>query len=409
MTDDDADAKVRAQYEAHPYPARDPADEAKRLIVGSPGHVLEIEHYLRRGRRLKRPEVLIAGGGTGDGAIMLAQQLQDRGEGRLTYLDVSAASLAIAEARAQARGLGNITFQQGSLLEVAQIAPGPYDYIDCCGVLHHLEDPLAGLKALTAQLKADGGLGLMLYGELGRTGVYPLQRALARLAPDIGETRELIGQLPDTNWFRRNPHLADHLEGGDAGLYDLLLHSRDRAYTVPQTAALLDDAGLRPTGFITPAQYDPATYLTEEKFRARAAGLPWLEQAALAEELSGAFKTHTFYAVRKDAESSLSGAAEATDLRMVPVWRETDPKRLAAAFAKSPKLSAEISGIDASFELPDAAAALVAQVDGRRNLKQIHGRLRSKNKGLDEIAFKTLFDAVYRVLNGLNLLLLAAP
>ena len=406
---DPADAKVRAQYEAYPYPARDPADEAKRLIVGSPSHLLEVEHYLRLGRRLKRPEVLIAGGGTGDGAIMLAQQLADRGEGRLTYLDVSAASLAIAEARAKARGLANINFHQGSLLDAAELAPGPFDYIDCCGVLHHLEDPLAGLKALSARLKPDGGLGLMVYGELGRTGVYPLQRALAKLAPDIDDARALIEQLPETNWFRRNPHLADHLEGGDAGLYDLLLHSRDRAYTVGQIAALLDDAGLHPTGFITPAQYDPATYLREQAFADRAAALPWLEQAALAEELSGAFKTHTFYAVAKDADGAATGAAEPTNLKMVPVWRESDPKRLASAFAKSPKLNAEIGGVNASFELPDAAAALVAQIDGRRNLKQIHGRLRSKDKALDEAAFGALFDAVYRVLNGLNLLLLAAP
>ena len=34
------------QYEAYPYPARDPADEAKRLIEGSPSHLLEIDHYL---------------------------------------------------------------------------------------------------------------------------------------------------------------------------------------------------------------------------------------------------------------------------------------------------------------------------------------------------------------------------
>ena len=34
------------QYEAYPYPARDPADEAKRLIEGSPSHLLEINHYI---------------------------------------------------------------------------------------------------------------------------------------------------------------------------------------------------------------------------------------------------------------------------------------------------------------------------------------------------------------------------
>ena len=43
--DDAADNAVRAQYEAYPYPARDPGDEAQRLITGSPSHLLEIEHF----------------------------------------------------------------------------------------------------------------------------------------------------------------------------------------------------------------------------------------------------------------------------------------------------------------------------------------------------------------------------
>ncbi len=68
------DDRVRAQYEAYPYPERDPADEAKRLIVGSPSHLLEINHYVFGGRLdVSRPlRALIAGGGTGDATIMLA-------------------------------------------------------------------------------------------------------------------------------------------------------------------------------------------------------------------------------------------------------------------------------------------------------------------------------------------------
>jgi hypothetical protein len=55
---------VRAQYEALPYPARDPGDEAVRLITGSPSHILEVNHYLFAGRRnFNRPlRALVAGG-----------------------------------------------------------------------------------------------------------------------------------------------------------------------------------------------------------------------------------------------------------------------------------------------------------------------------------------------------------
>jgi hypothetical protein len=109
-------------------------------------------------------------------------------------------------------------------------------------VLHHLDDPAAGLSALVSVLAERGGLGLMVYGTLGRTGVYPAQTMLRAQAGDgeaepaarVALARRLLAQLPPTNWLRRNPFLADHLKGDDAGLYDLLLHSRDRAYTVPE-------------------------------------------------------------------------------------------------------------------------------------------------------------------------------
>jgi 2-polyprenyl-3-methyl-5-hydroxy-6-metoxy-1,4-benzoquinol methylase len=179
---------VRRQYEAYPYPARDPRDEAKRLVVGSPSDAREIDHYLFAGRRdWSRPlRALVAGGGTGDGLVMLAQHLADRAcPAELHYLDLSEAARRIAEARIAARGLHRlVTFHAGSLLDVAAIAPGPYDYIDCCGVLHHLDDPAAGLRALSAQLSPEGGMGLMVYGALGRTGVYDAQAMLRALAAD---------------------------------------------------------------------------------------------------------------------------------------------------------------------------------------------------------------------------------
>ena len=104
---------VKAQYEALPYPARDPADEARRLITGSPSFLPELNHYLFGGRRdFSRPmRVLVAGGGTGDNLIQLAQYLAaSGGRHEVVYLDLSAASRKVAEARAKVRGLTNIRF-----------------------------------------------------------------------------------------------------------------------------------------------------------------------------------------------------------------------------------------------------------------------------------------------------------
>ncbi|MDF2764452.1 MAG: methyltransferase, partial [Rhodospirillales bacterium] len=48
-------------------------------------------------------------------------------------------------------------------------------------MLHHLDDPAAGLAALARALAPGGGLGVMVYGALGRTGVYHAQAMLKML------------------------------------------------------------------------------------------------------------------------------------------------------------------------------------------------------------------------------------
>jgi ubiquinone/menaquinone biosynthesis C-methylase UbiE len=399
---------LRAHYEDYPYPPRDPADEKNRLVVGSPSHLDEINHYLWAGRL--KPEqpfrALVAGGGTGDAVIMLAQQLKSRGfDADIVYLDLSEPSMAVARARADIRGLDTIRFRIGSLLDLDPARDGPFDYIDCCGVLHHLPDPAAGLHRLAGVLAADGGMGVMLYGSLGRTGVYPLQDSLRALAGTelagaerLSLTRRVLADLPRQNWFRRNPYLGDHDTGDDAALYDLLLHSRDRAYRVPEIAALAATAGLVPTGFIEPVRYDPDSYLDDPVLRQRAAHLTWLERAALAENLSGALKTHVFYLTRS---ARADQAVVEVGAGAVPVVREQDPAVLAKAIAKDGTLSADFDGQQQTLRFPDRAADVVGLCDGQRNLDAIQQSL-----GMASADFSDLFGATYRPLNGLNLMLL---
>ena len=129
---DPRDHLVSAKYEGYPYPDRDPKDERKRLIEGSPSDLAEIRHYLFAGGLPDTGgepfRALIAGGGTGDAAIMLAQHCASTDlNAEITYLDLSSASRRITEKRAEARGLSNLRFVSGSLLDAAKLAPGPYD------------------------------------------------------------------------------------------------------------------------------------------------------------------------------------------------------------------------------------------------------------------------------------------
>jgi SAM-dependent methyltransferase len=407
---------VRAQYEALPYPARDPRDEAIRLITGTPSHILEINHYLFAGRlNFTRPfRALVAGGGTGDACIMLAQQLADRRcPAEVVYLDLSTASREICEARAKIRGLRNIQFLTGSLLDLPSMNVGLFDYIDCTGVLHHLPDPTAGMKALSSVLLPEGGVGVMLYGQYGRSGVYPLQELLRTIAPPsmaledrIAMAKRLIRFLPTTNLFRRNPYLNDHVTGGDAGLYDLLLHSCDQAYTVPEIGKLAADAGLRVVAFLEPVRYEPATYMSDPVIARQASSLPLLERAAFAERLSGNLRTHVFYATRAGFDT----VARPEDTSAIPVLRDMDAQKLAGGLQPGSPLVANLDGFPWRAQLPALAPRIISQFDGRRTVAEIYTSLGAQGGpggGLPQWEdFYAQFEDLYVKLNGVNHLLL---
>ncbi len=412
MTDSSSVDDVRAQYEALPYPARDPRDEAIRLITGTPSHILEVNHYLFAGRlNFNRPfRALVAGGGTGDACIMLAQQLADRRcPAEVVYLDLSSASRAICEARAKARGLRNVQFLTGSLLDLPTMNVGQFDYIDCTGVLHHLADPAAGMNALAAVLQPEGGLGVMLYGQYGRTGVYPLQEMLRTLAPPsmatedrIAMAKRLIRFLPTTNLFRRNPHLNDHVTGGDAGLYDLLLHSCDRAFTVSEIGTLASEAGLRVVAFLEPMRYEPATYMSDPVIARQTSSLPLIERAAFAECLAGNLRTHIFYATRAGFDT----VARPEDTQAIPVLREMDAQKLASGLQPGTPLVANLDGFPWRAHLPPLSARIIGQIDGRRSVAEIYTSLGVQGSLPPWEDFYAQFEDLYVKLNGVNHLLL---
>jgi SAM-dependent methyltransferase len=399
---------VGAQYEAYPYPQRNPQDEKTRLVDGSPSNLKEVDHYVFGGARdFRLPlRALVAGGGTGDATILLAQNLADAHcPAEVHYLDLSEASRRIAEARARVRGLTNIQFHTGSLLDLPRLGLARFDYIDCCGVLHHLKDPAAGLSALAASMQPEGGMGLMLYGALGRGGVYEAQDML-RMLGEAGEplaagielAKRLLAQLPGTNALVRNPAIGDYRRGEDAALVDLLLHPRDRAYRVAEIDALVGGAGLEIVSFINPWRYDPDSYLTDPKLKARLAKLAPLARAGFAEMLAGNIKSHICYVVA--AGRAASALARPDDASAIPVLREADGHAFARAI-RDDRISVRSDGLEMSFALPRLAAAILARTDGQRSLAEIK-RLLESEASVRAAAFDKDFAALYKVMNGIG-------
>ncbi len=387
---DAIDDRLAALYEAQPYPARDKRDEAKRLVVGSPGHLREIEYWLFGGRWPQHGlRALFAGGGTGDGAIMLAQQLvTENRPGSVTWLDRSEAALRIAQARAETRHL-TLHWEQRSLLDLPTAGLGPFDYIDCCGVLHHLPDPAEGLRALTSVLAPGGGLGLMVYAPHGRTGVYMLQDALRLLAPPteplparIDTAKRMLKHLPDTAWLNFNPAVRDHLIGGDAGIADLLLNPRDQAFTVPALAALLADAGLEPVCWIEPVRYDPSRLTPDPRLRTRAESLNPIERAALAESLAGNMAAHIVYCVRA---GETPARPDPLDPRAVPVAREGTGIDLLTAIAEDNTITMLIDGLRLVQPMPRLARAMLALVNGSNTVGDMEPVFAARGIGPDVV------------------------
>ena len=390
---------VAAQYEAYPYPERNPADEGKRLITGSPSHPLEIDHHVFGGKRdWRKPlRALVAGGGTGDALIQLAQILTTaKRPYEITYVDLSRASRKIAEERAKVRGLQNITFKTASLLDAPDM--GPFDYIDCCGVLHHLPDPQAGFDALAQALAPDGGVGFMVYAPYGRSGVYPLQEAFGALFEGLSpkdrlkHAKAVFNNLPKSHPFLRNQHVLDHRQG-DAGFYDLLLHSQDRPFDVATLLEALDQAGLQLSSFTQPAMYDPTDLLGEG---VKAPDDP-AQLMAIAEKLRGTIKTHVGYAVLKASKTvNISG----NDPALIPHLKAGAPQAVAREIASKGRLRLTVGAEKLVLDIPKAAAPLISHVDGRRSLAEI-GRI----AGMDGFAFNATWGAVHRALTGQGLLL----
>ena len=79
--------QVQDHYLDYPYPQRNPEDDKTRLMKIYGDYLGELNHWLFEGKEdfKKDFRVLIAGGGTGDSTIYLAEQLKDT-DAEIIYL-----------------------------------------------------------------------------------------------------------------------------------------------------------------------------------------------------------------------------------------------------------------------------------------------------------------------------------
>ena len=382
---------VKQQYEELPYPPRDPENEKSTLICTQTEFLGKINHYCFRGQlnTVKKMRVLVAGGGTGDALIFLAEQLKDQ-DAEVVYLDLSEASIEVAKKRAAIRQLENIIWIQGSILELPDKGIGKFDYINCCGVLHHLEDPVLGLKALKSCLKDDGALGIMVYAQYGRTGIYHMQELMryickpqAGLGEKIDDLKKTINCLPESNCLISGPMpltKAKAAELENADFVDLFLHTQDRAYTVPEIYEWMGQCNLKLVDFvINQPLYDPATHVDDKTLLKKIMTLSKETQQAAAEIMVSTIYCHVFYATLRGGESTI---ANFSDIDNIPylcdilplsnkdtnylhtlVWQQAEKSNVRLFFP--------MSNVEIFLPVEKLTKYIFKQIDGKASIKKI--------------------------------------
>ena len=284
---------VSAFYDRFPYPG-DPLQDGP-----PPGYNWRWCHdsvlaFVRGGLQSRDStpgsiRILDAGCGTGVSTDYLCH-LNPGAE--ILAVDISAGALDLARERLRRSGgaeqVRSLRQEQRSLLDLDD--EGCFDYINSVGVLHHLRDPLAGLKALGQRLAPHGLMHLFLYADAGRWEIHRTQQALELLQAGIGAEglrlgRELLSELPETNRLRRSHEQRWALDThADANFADMYLHPQETSYDLEGLMGLIKSSGLYFAGFSNPSVWDPARLLKGDLL-SRAQSLPPSDQWALVEQL----------------------------------------------------------------------------------------------------------------------------
>lgn len=242
-----------------------------------------------------------------------------------------------------------------------------FDLVVSTGVLHHMADPLVGMKALANCVRRDGVIATMLYAKYGRIGVELVDSVFRDLGlgqddASIKLAKEAISLLPTYHPVRNYLKKARDLST-DAALIDTFLHARQRSYTVEECVDLVADAGMTFQGWFQKTPYYPHDFFVpHSEFYATVNALPERKLWSVMERLETLNGAHLFLACHPDRPKGQYAidfsAADALDY--VPLMRTrcgvADTDLFWPGFRMAP------TAIQLAF---------ARNVDGRRSIRQI--------------------------------------
>lgn len=292
---------VRDFYERMPYPAPLTSLDEYRELYQNPERRRANFHLMWPTRHFSgKQEILVAGCGTSQAARYALREP----EARVTAIDISETSLRHTRDLQREYNLENLDLHRLPIERVEELGRS-FDQIVCTGVLHHLQDPGFGVRALRDLLRPDGAMRIMVYARYGRAGIYMMQDYCRLLGigdsdKDLRCLAAALKLLPGDHAIAGALRRAKDFQQPEA-MADALLHPRDRAYTVPELYDWLEQSGMSFGRWTEQAPYlAQCGMVAKSPHAALIASLPLRVQYAAVELFRGTMVSHSFIAYRDD-------------------------------------------------------------------------------------------------------------
>jgi SAM-dependent methyltransferase len=139
---------------------------------------------------------------------------------------------------------------QADILKLNQLKQ-KFNIIESVGVLHHMDEPMAGWRVLKDLLKPGGLMKIGLYSELARQHIAEVRKEITlqkvgTSETDIKKFRQSLIESHD-EYHQQLTKSSDFFSLST--LRDLIFHVQEHRFTIPQIKECLEKLGLKFCGF----------------------------------------------------------------------------------------------------------------------------------------------------------------
>ena len=248
---DNISQRVKSQYEENPYPRWRygySSSKQKVSIAKAINNAIK-PNCINQSFDNREVSVLVAGCGTGQHIL----HTQTYKNAQITGIDLSLSSLSYAQRKINELCIDNVELIQMDILEL-HLLQKRFDIIECGGVLHHMDNPLKGLKELLDILKPTGFLKLGLYSELARQDIviarnYIENKNFKANEKSIRDFRQEIisNSLSELNSLKEFSDFYSLSE-----FRDLCFHIKEHRFTIRKLQEIITSNNLIFQGFTLP-------------------------------------------------------------------------------------------------------------------------------------------------------------